>query len=59
MLQFLLTDGNNEMTIDYQSGSVGFTVVLSDGSQVDFSIEDEDWEPFKNFIEAKMKQDDK
>lgn len=49
-------DGKAEMFIDYQSESIGFTVI-HENKQFDFSIEKEEWEQFKNFIETAMKQD--
>jgi hypothetical protein len=51
-------DGKAEMFIDYQSESIGFTVI-HENKQFDFSIEKEEWEPFKNFIETEMLSDDK
>jgi hypothetical protein len=60
MLQLTLfaANGNNgtaEMYIDYQSKSVGFAVITEDKKRFDFSIEKDEWEVFKNFIELQMK----
>lgn len=61
MLQLALqsengNSGKAEMFIDYQSESVGFTVI-HENSQFDFSIEKEEWEQFISFIETAMKKD--
>ena len=49
-------DGKAEMLIDYQSESIGFTI-LHENKQFDFSIEKEEWEQFKMFVETAMKRD--
>lgn len=49
-------EGKAEMFIDYQSESIGFTVIHKE-YQFDFSIKKEEWEQFKTFIETAMEQD--
>lgn len=61
MLQLTLqspngNSGKAEMFIDYQSECVGFTVVTADEKQFDFSIDKDEWEQFKAFIESSMKK---
>ena len=61
MLQLLLQSANSnngkaEMFIDYQSESIGFTV-LHENKQFDFCIEKDEWEQFKVFVETAMKRD--
>ena len=56
-------DQKEELLIDYDSGTLGFIVLTSDDKQVDFSIEKEEWNQLKVFIEqsisleAKYKKD--
>jgi len=65
MLQLVLNtpkasrDGSAELFIDYQSESVGFTVVTKDGLQYDFSCEVEEWQQLKSFIEQAISRDGK
>jgi hypothetical protein len=59
MLQLVLqsakgNSGEAEMYIDYQADGVNFTVI-HESKQFDFSIEKSEWEQFKVFIEAAMK----
>lgn len=61
MLQLSLQSGNGnsgkaKMFIDYQSESIGLTVIHED-KQFDFSIEKCEWEQFKTFIETAMKSE--
>jgi hypothetical protein len=44
--------GNNgsELLIDYQHG-VGFTVLLPDRTQLDFSIEPHEWDLLREFLD--------
>jgi hypothetical protein len=61
MLQLSLNSENGnsgqaQMYIDYSEGSIGFTVVHQD-KQFDFTMEEEEWEQFKSFIEQSMKRD--
>ena len=44
-----------EMFIDYQSESIGFTVITNESKQFDFQIEKDEWNQFKTFIEIAMK----
>lgn len=61
MLQLLLESDNlnsckSKMFIDYQSESINFTVI-NKNKQFDFSIEKEEWERFKTFIDTAIKSD--
>ncbi len=49
-------NGGAELFIDYQSESIGFTVI-HDKDQFNFSIEREEWEQFKGFIETAISLD--
>lgn len=61
MLQLVLnTKGNSgkaELFIDYQNGSVGLTTITDKELQFDFSLEKEEWEQMKTFIEQAMSRD--
>ena len=51
MLQAIVNGSKgSEMFIDYHQG-VGFTVVLKDGSQYDFCVEEHEWETLKKFLD--------
>jgi hypothetical protein len=59
MLQLSLQSAGDDkatMLIDYQSESIGLTVIHG-GQQLDFSIEKDEWESFKGFIEKAMEID--
>ena len=47
------SDGS-ELLIDYQQG-VGFTVLLADKSQLDFSLDPYEWETLKAFLDLQAK----
>ena len=49
-MEIVLRDGKNELCIDHDSGSVGFTVLLHDNSQLNFNVESDDWERLVGFI---------
>ena len=51
------SDGKAEMLIDYQSESIGFTILVDGSQQYDFNIEKDEWETFKNFIELEMRRE--
>jgi len=43
--------GQSQMLIDYIDGSVGFTVITEAGTQLDFSVEKDEWKQLKTFID--------
>lgn len=54
MLSLCINGGKedkDELLIDYQSSGVGFTVLSKEAGQIDFSIEKEEWNQLKTFIE--------
>lgn len=63
MLQLVLKTGKGEeaaeLFIDYQEGSVGFTVCTKKGLQFDFDCEIEEWHQLKSFIEQAISRDGK
>lgn len=50
-MELVLRDKKNELCIDHQDGSVGFTVLFEGGVQLDFIIETDEWEQLKTFID--------
>ena len=52
-------DTKDELFIDYQSGSVGFTVISEKAGQLDFSIEKDEWLQMKAFIEQAISREGK
>ena len=50
---------NTNLHIDYQNGSIGFVVLKSDGEQIDFILEYEDWEKVTDFIYTSFKIEEK
>lgn len=50
-MELVLRFEKNELCIDHQDGSVGFTVLTQDEKQLDFGVEIEDWEQLKTFID--------
>lgn len=53
MLQVTINgSGNSEMFITCQKGFIGLTVVLPDGHQYDFNIENHEWGTLKGFIDS-------
>ena len=46
---------NAELFINYDSESISFTTVLSDGTQFDFDCNVKDWELIKSFIDLQIK----
>jgi len=63
MLQLVLNTwkGNEaaELFINYQEGSVGFTVCTKTGLQFDFDCELEEWHQLKAFIEHAISREGK
>lgn len=49
-MELVLRHEKNELCIDHQDGSVGFTVLTDDGRQLDFSVELDQWEQLKTFV---------
>ena len=44
----------DQLYIDYQSNSVGFTVISEKAGQLDFSIEKSEWHQMKLFIDSEI-----
>jgi len=50
-MELVLRDKKNELCIEHQDGSVGFTVLTDDNKQIDFSINVDKWKQLKTFID--------
>lgn len=59
MLTITTIGSDGELQIDYQSGSLGFTVITKDDRQLDFSVSREDWELIKLFIDKQIELSEK
>lgn len=50
-MEIVLRLNKNELCIDHQEGSIGFTCLTEDGNQIDFSTDEKGWERMKRFID--------
>ena len=50
-MEIVLREDKNELCIDHQEGSIGFTCLTSDGVQIDFDTDEKGWESLKRFID--------
>ena len=50
-MELVLRFEKNELCIDHQDGSIGFTVLTNDDKQIDFGIEIDQWKQLKTFID--------
>lgn len=55
-MELVLRQGKDELCIDHSDGSVGFVVLNPDGLQIDFSVETEEWEQLKDFIDNSIRE---
>ena len=52
----ITSSGKEEMFVSFQSGSVGFTIT-NEKQQFDFSIDENEWEQLKFFIDDTIKRE--
>ena len=50
-MEIVLREGKNELCIDHNEDTVGFTVLTEDDKQLDFIVDIKDWEQLKSFID--------
>jgi hypothetical protein len=50
-MEIVLRFEKNELCIDHQEDSIGFTVLTHDNLQLDFSIDIQEWNQLKKFID--------
>jgi hypothetical protein len=54
MLQMMVNDGDAEMLIDCQDDNVDFCILQTDGKQNDFTLNFDEWQLLKAFIDQQM-----
>jgi len=54
MLQMMVNDGDAEMLIDCQDGSIDFCILQKDGKQNDFVLGVDEWQLLKVFIDLQV-----
>jgi len=53
-MELVLRDKKAELCIDFQEGSVGFTMIDDSGNQYDFDATSEEWKQIKKFIDGQI-----
>ena len=53
-MELVLRDKKAELCIDFDSGSIGFTMIDDNGNQYDFTATSEEWKQIENFIDNQI-----